>query len=393
MSFREITNCRACKGELEDIFDFGLHEIISLGDKEPLKSPLHLVKCKSCNLVQLLHTVNPDLLFRKYYYRSGVNQTMRNHLQSIVEDVLQRQKQLDRMDNVIDIGSNDGTLLRNYPTDLVRIGFEPSQLGQEPVTGATIFPRYFNAEDMHGRKAKIITACAVFYDLDDPGKFLDDVKQVLAPDGLFVIEMNYLLAMLDNNRVDNISAEHLCYYSIQTMHPLLDNHGLRIEEVQFHEINGGVFRLYIRHKEFAKVFIDYAVEYGIENIETYHKFVKRVLTNAKRLHNFVQKEARGLKVDVYGASTRGLTLMQLAELDQTNVRYAVERNPSKIGTKYNGIEVVSEDTMRASPPHYLLINIQSFMAEIVQREFELLKHGTKFILPFPEPRILSLETI
>src|SRR5579864_2209404 len=152
MSYTERKDCRACRGELELIHDFGEFEVVNFGDKEQLRSPLVLTKCKSCHLIQLKHNVNPDLLFRNYYYKSGVNQTMRNHLQSIVEDI-QNRIHLEKFDTVIDIGSNDGTLLRFYQKGLRKIGFEPSQIALDSGTASyTLFPEYFSAKAFFGNE-------------------------------------------------------------------------------------------------------------------------------------------------------------------------------------------------------------------------------------------------
>ena len=195
--------CRACDGALEDLIDFGEQYIINFGDKPSEKAPLVLTKCNSCHLVQLRHSVDPEFLFRHYYYKSGVNSTMRDHLRGIVEDVTKRVT-LGRADIVVDIGANDGTLLSFYGEQLSLVGFEPAMDAPDNPDIWQWRKDFFSAEAYKpiAHKAKVITAISMFYDLDNPNAFLQDIKKVLATDGLFVIQMNYLPAMLENNAVD-----------------------------------------------------------------------------------------------------------------------------------------------------------------------------------------------
>lgn len=398
--------CRACKGALEDILDFGEQYIINFGDKPSEKAPLVLTKCKSCNLVQLKHTVDPEYLFRTYYYKSGVNQTMRDHLRGIVEDVTKRVA-LEEGDVVVDIGSNDGTLLSYYPHNLKRVGFEPSAEGfrydfedtKKPLGAKSIVvPEFFNYDDwlrvpdLYPNQAKVISAISMFYDLNDPNAFLQDVKKVLAPDGLFVIQMNYLPAMLEHNAVDNIVHEHLCYYSLYTLDALLVKNGLEIVDYSFNDLNGGSFRVYVKHSNNPQ-HADFPEEgkLMLHTLAPYKAFRDRVAEIAYKLQTFIPIEKfNGRTTYIYGASTRGATLLQYAGLDEKAIPYAVERNPDKVGTMYLGkIPVISEAQMHQNPPYYLLVLPWHFRGEIIDREWMYITNGGAMIFPLPQFRVVK----
>ena len=415
--------CRACDGTLEDILDFGIQYIVNFGDKPSEKAPLVLTKCAACHLVQLRDTVDPEFLFRKYYYKSGVNATMRDHLRGIVEDVTKRVT-LKKDDIVIDIGSNDGTLLSFYPKIdfLYKIGFEPAKdLAKEAIrNGATtVIEGFFTASaylnlytfpSFEGvPKAKIITAISMFYDLDDPNAFLQDIKKVLAPDGLFVIQMNYLPAMLENNAVDNIVHEHLTYYSLTTLNKLLERNELEIVDVTLNDLNGGSFRVFVRHqlskatawgadspydRTVGQIYRDEA-NLGLDTLAPYKAFRDRVAEIVYRLQTFIPMEKfNGRTTYIYGASTRGATLLQYAGLDEKAIPYAVERNPDKVGTMYLGkFPTISEESARKHKVDYYLILPHYFLGEFVVREEGFLLRGGKFIIPLPQPRILEVKSL
>ena len=353
---------------------------------------------------------------------------MRNHLKGIVDDVMKRVA-LKEGDVVVDIGSNDGTLLSYYPKELMKVGFEPSNIKvATDIEGKMdwfIRQNFFSArsydaasEIIGEERAKVITAAAMFYDLEDPNAFLQDIKKVLAPDGLFVIQMNYLPAMLENNAVDNISHEHLCYYSLLTLNNLLDKNGLRIEDVSFNSINGGSFRVYVRHGSaeapgdsvLAVAMHEHAI-FG-DGKDPYKEFAARVKENARLLREFIVEETLGMhgggttwqkehgnhhapkRIYVLGTSTRGAVLMQLSGLDNKLIPFAVERDPAKHGKTYvGGIPIISEETARQSPPDYYLVLPYWFASEIIDREKDFLLNGGRLLLPLPIPYVISFDKV
>ena len=244
--------CRSCQSN-------NIKDVISLGDQylsefldEGLpkgKYPVNVVMCKNCTLIQLKETTPPDMLYTDNYgYYSGINNTIGIDLRDIVDSSM---KMVDLRENdvVVDIGSNDGTLLKNYPATLARIGFDPvTKFGEfyKDQNNLLFINDYFNKETLLqaykdqgiNRKPKIITAISCFYDLEDPNKFVQDIANILHPQGVFVIQQNYLATMLENLAFDNIVHEHIEYYSLKSLEHLLNRHFLKVVDVKVSVING-----------------------------------------------------------------------------------------------------------------------------------------------------------
>jgi SAM-dependent methyltransferase len=410
--------CRICgRGNLAPIFSLGnlcVSDFLGDGEEDKAcKAPLELVLCNvkdgGCGLLQLKHTVSHETMYRNYWYRSGVNKTMTDELIGIAQK-MQTLAKLKAKDRVIDIGANDGTLLRAYTAPgLNLIGYEPAKnLRQYNAAGATrIFEDFFDAKSWRdafgGAKAKVITAIAMFYDLEDPNAFVRDIKECLAEDGIFVVQQSYLPLMLTTNEIGNICHEHLEYYSLLSMDNLLRRHDMEIFDVELNDINGGSFRTYIRHrggKVRAPIGADiraagireYEKGLGLSDRKVYEDFAKRVEAIRAQTVGFVKQEvARGKKVHVYGASTKGNTLLQHFGLTHELIEAAAERNPDKWGKKTvgTGILIISEEAARAARPDYFLVLPWHFLAEFIEREQEFLARGGKFIVPMPEFRIVE----
>jgi len=407
-------SCRVCnKKELEPILSLGEQYIVNFlesSDQESIKVPLDLVLCNKkeggCGLLQLRHTVSGELLYRNFWYKSGVNQTMRDALRDITSkaEVLGNLKVGDL---VVDIGANDGTLLRSYQKKgLILVGFEPAtNLIKDTEKRTTkIINDFFNynsyIKEFPYRKAKIITSIAMFYDLENPNEFVEDIVKVLQEDGVWIIQMNYLTTMLENNAFDNIVHEHLEYYSLNSLQFLLEKHGLKVFDVELNNINGGSIRTYIKHKECKKYKIsekvkeipEYENKIGLDDNQPYHDFAKRIVNLKENTINFIKTEVnKGGKVYVYGASTRGNALLQYYELDNRLIAAAADRNPTKWGKKIVGsqIPIISEEQARKEKPDYFLVLPWYFIDEFKQREASYLQSGGKFIVPLPKLQIID----
>jgi len=408
--------CRVCdKKGLEPIISLGdqyLVNFLESTDEKILKAPLDLVLCNKkvggCGLIQLKHTVPGDLLYRKFWYKSGVNQSMKDALADITKNA-QKLNSLKQGDIVIDIGANDGTLLRSYSEkNLILVGFEPAfNLINEAKVGTTLIVNdFFNykafQKEFPNEKTKIITSIAMFYDLENPNEFVNDIVKTMDEDGIWIIQMNYLVSMLENNAFDNIVHEHLEYYSLSSLQHLLKKHDLEVFEVELNEINGGSIRTYIKHKDCKKYSIskkvaevlDYERKIGLDGGEPYHKFAERINELRKKTLQFITNEiARKKIVYVYGASTRGFTLLQYYGLDNKLIKAAAERNPEKWGKQIvgTGINIVSEEQARNEKPDYFLVLPWYFFDEFIEREKDFLKTGGKFIVPLPELKIVGVD--
>ena len=328
---------------------------------------------------------------------------MRDALANLVEKTC-KIASLRPNDLVVDIGCNDGTLLRSYRIkDVTLIGFEPAENLVEDARKGTnlIFNDFFRAttfrEKFGGKKAKIVTTVAMFYDLEDPNKFVGDVAKILAQDGVWVVQQNYLATMLEQNGFDNIGHEHLEYYSLDTMQKLLDKHNLEVFEVETNDVNGGSFRTFISHKGQHPIgssvtqIREYENRIALDEQSTYERFAKNIEKLRSQIRDYVLGEVKaGKTIYVYGASNRGNTILQYCGLDYSLIKKATDANPDKWGRKTAGtlIPIVSKEEARKDRPDYFLILPHHFLKEIINEEKKYLESGGKFIVPLPKFSII-----
>jgi hypothetical protein len=329
---------------------------------------------------------------------------MRNALEDIVVKSCEVAQPEDG-DIVMDIGCNDGTLLRSYKISGLRlVGFEPAKnLVEEARKGTEfVFNDFFGYElfrqKFPGSKAKLITSIAMFYDLDDPATFVADIVKCLDARGVWVIQQNYLSSMLEQNGFDNIGHEHLTYYSLGTMSRLLSSHDLEIFDVEKNDVNGGSFRTYVARKG------QFPVRGSVEKMKEFEKrlfsmrpsiystFAKNVRSIRSQLSEFITNQTKnGKTVYVYGASTRGNTILQYCKLDHHIIKKATDANTEKWGRKTPGTEIpiVSKEEARRDNPDFFLVLPHHFLREIALEENSYLESGGKLIVPLPEFRIMD----
>jgi hypothetical protein len=311
-------------------------------------------------------------------------------------------------DLVIDIGCNDGTLLDGYTaSNLKYLGFDPSDVARYALEkGYEVVHDFYSYEHLRhrhvDRKARIITSIAMFYDLEYPCAFVEEVSQALADDGVWVIELHYLPAMLDMNQFDAIVHEHLEYYSLAVIERLLGDAGLQVVRAEVNAINGGSVRLFVRRGglfaaegEDAELLQQLRVrefELALDAAEPYERFAAA----AERVREDLAAMCRGLveegkTIHVYGASTKGNTILQYVGIDHTLIPYAADRNPDKHGSETIGtkITIISEAHSRELRPDYYLALPWHFLDEFLDREREFLDRGGQFIVPMPEVRLVS----
>jgi NDP-4-keto-2,6-dideoxyhexose 3-C-methyltransferase len=401
---RTIETCRSCNmSDLVEVLSLGELCLSAFVDEgaEVQRAPLELVLCKSCSLVQLRHTVSAEDMYRNYWYRSGTNRSMTAELEGIARAA---RSYLGLGDVALDIGCNDGTLLRAYGAGVFTVGFEPATNLIAAASDGTdlVINDFFNADAwrraMLGR-AKVVTSIAMFYDLDDPNAFVHDVHEVLDDDGVWILQMADLKSMLDRTMWDNICHEHLEYYSLTSLSSLLEWHGFRVVDVERNSVNGGSIRAIIRKRGRnaqtrsirVRELLDEERVMGLDTFRPYEAFADRVRDETLSLVDFVKsKVAEGKKIYVYGASTKGNTLLQYAGLDSSLITAAAERNPDKWGKRTAGtnIPIVSEKEARDAKPDYMLVLPWHFLDEFVEREAEYLSGGGAFIVPLPTFRVV-----
>ncbi len=412
------TTCRVCgSSDLTPLFSLGNHWVSNFVARKDVltgpRCPLELILCRNCSLVQLRHTAPQELLYRgHYHYRSGVTETMRAALRNLVE-VASHRCLVNKGDTVLDIGSNDATLLREWPDTVVRVGVEPaSNMRQYYDDSLYLCSDFWGAEGVaedfiqcHGQ-AKIITAAGMLYDLEKPGDFVRDVARVLHPEGVFIAQLMCLRQMLEAGDVGNLVHEHLEYYSLKSLEYLFGQHGLEIYDLETNDVNGGSYRLYVRHKITGPKYgqqvygsVDYAFlhesQMRLGDPATYAAFYGQLFSDRNKIRNFVESIRRnGKRPWIYGASTKGNTLLQWWGLPEDAIQYAAERSPEKIGkyTVGTGIEIRSEQAFREANPEYAILLPYTFEKEIVEREKVWLNRGGRFIVPLPRPHVISCSS-
>ncbi len=411
--------CRLCGStSLTEVFDLKPQMLASAFEsthnKERLpyrKVPLQLVRCNpeqdenACGLVQLKHTFPSEIMYSDYWYSSGINQTMRDALADITTKVFNYVEILNG-DIAVDIGCNDGTLLKSYKNkNLKLVGFDPAKNFNIEDEKFTRINEYFNKESfiavMQTRKAKIITSIAMFYDLEDPINFTKDIYDILSNDGIWVLQMADLPNMLKNNMFDNICHEHTTYYSIASIDYLLKKCNMKLIDIEMNTINGSSYRFYIRKKDGPCATIEAnnrlmtarinEFNMALDTSDPYIKFKENIERNKHDLLFFINQEInKGKKIFIYGASTKGNVLLQYCEINESLIQYAADRNPRKWGTRTLGsnIKIISEEEARSMNPDYFLVLPYHFLDEMVLREKEFIERGGKFIVPIPTIKII-----
>ena len=379
------------------------------------KISTQLVRCdptkdeNACGLLQMLTSVPPSILYSAYWYRSGTNQTMRNHLKGIAEEAAI----LINKDNarVLDIGCNDGTLLNCYPEGFVKYGIDPSDVAGEIEGNIKVIRDMFPSEELNKEigegRFDIITSIAMFYDLEDPVEFVRNIKKCLVEEGIWILEMSYMPTMLRMNSYDTICHEHLEYYSLAVLASILKRADMKIIRAELNDINGGSIRCYATHSSnFKFKNVDHLK--ALENLrkeefdlkldtdKPYRDFQERINVHREKLSSMLRKlKSEGKRIHIYGASTKGNTILQWCGLNKFMIDYAAERNPDKYGARTIGtdIPIISESESRAMKPDYYLVLPWHFRKEFLERERSILESGTKMIFPLPEISVIDEKNV
>lgn len=369
-----------------------------------------LVRCdpkknkNACGLLQMSISIPPKLLYSQYFYKSGINSSMKEHLKRItieIKNIFKKKKKV----YVLDIGCNDGTLLNFYPKTYIKFGIDPSDSLSNGNKNFNFIKDFFPSirleKFLKQRKLDVITSIAMFYDLEDPSSFVKNIYKLLETKGIWIFEMSYMPDMLRLNSYDTICHEHLEYYSFSVIEKILAKNKMKIAKVRLNNSNGGSIRCYAV-KECNFVFGTLKDRKEIENLrkketneglhqdKIYKDFQKKVILHRKELRNLmVRLKKQGKKIHIYGASTKGNTILQWCRINHKLVDFAAERNPQKHGLKTLGtnIPIISEEKSRSMKPDYYLALPWHFRNEFIKREQSFLKKGGRFIFPLPKIEI------
>ncbi len=339
---------------------------------------------------------------KNYGYKSGINKTMSNHLQNLAINISKRFN-LKKNDYVLDIASNDGTLLNSYNENIKKVGIDP--LVKKYIKNYKSIDykisKFFDAGSIKKLKIpkfKIITALAVLYDLPDPNKFVNDIKKILDVNGILIIEVADLYLTLKNNVFDTFCHEHLEYYSYKSLNKLFSSNGLKIFDHEYLQTNGGSSRFYIAHKNSQieiKKKINKVIKlenkfkiYKFSKLKHFYNSIKKLKYEFNRLIFGLKKSRK--KIHGYGASTKGNILIQYYNLNNKQIDFIAEKNKQKYNcfTPGSKIQIISEKKSRNLRPDYYVVLPWHFEKEIIKREKKIRGKGTRFIFPLPKIKIV-----
>ena len=408
----KIKSCRSCKSKkLDYLFSLGKQFYTGIFPrKKNLTVPsgkLELIKCKSCHLVQLSENFNLKKMYgTNYGYRTGLNLSMVNHIKKKIH-IIKNKIKLNKNDLIIDIGSNDGTLLKCFDHNKFNlVGIDPtiSKFSKYYPKQIKKIANFFSKKNLtrviKKRKAKLITSIAMFYDLPNPTAFAKEIYSLLDDNGIWHLEQSYSGHMLSNLSYDTICHEHLEYYSIKSIKYIFDKANLKIIDINFNKINGGSFAITVAKKNSSILsnkkrilgLINKEKLKKINSTQTYKIFYKKILNEKLRLINLLKKLNKNKKIVIgYGASTKGNVILQFCNINSKLIKYVCEVNKDKNNCHTPGtkIKIINETLAKKIKPDYYFVLPWHFKKFIIKKEKKLIKNGTKFIFPLPKLQIIG----
>lgn len=403
-------SCRSCgSSDLERILDLGVTPLanklitpLELGETEA-SYPLQLYFCNQCGLCQISETIPPEELFSNYVYFTSYSETMLNHCQRLVDAVCSR-RSLSRESLVVDIASNDGYLLQYYQEKEIEVlGVEPAaNIAHVAIQNGIPTIIDFFGEDLakkmvqEGKKADVIHALNVFAHATDLNDFTAGLRQLIKPGGAIIIEVPYVLDLIENNEFDTIYHEHLCYFSVTSANTLIKRNGMYVTDVERTPIHGGSLRLWIGLQPEMKSgslekYISMEQELGMVDLSFYKIFEHKVKSQKRELVNLISSlKQQGKSIVAYGASAKGSTLLNYYQLSRQQIDYVVDISPRKQGLYTPGLQlpIYSPNKIIDDLPDYVLLLTWNIKDEILSQQSEYREKGGKFIIPIPEVTVV-----
>lgn len=406
-NYTELSKCRICgNSQLVEVLDLGVQALTGVFPKivdAPLThGPLKLLKCDGdnvCGLLQLGHSYDLEEMYGENYgYRSGLNKSMVNHLKSKVS-MIKSYGVINDDDIILDIGSNDGTTLGLYDLPNARlVGIDPtaSKFSRYYAENVKVVSDFFSADNFKtvfpNEKAQVVTSFSMFYDMEDPTGFMQQISDILSPTGVWVCEQSYMPLMLETNSYDTACHEHLEYYALQQVIWMAERTGLEVVDAELNDVNGGSFSFVAQRKggslspsEELKRLIAAEEALNLDDLSVYRNFADKVAEHREKLLAFLNKaKADGKRVAALGASTKGNVLLQYCGITTDLVEAIGEVNPDKFGSFAPGtnIPIVNEEDLLATNPDYLLVLPWHFRAF-----FEQQPRYSKLNLIYPLPEL------
>lgn len=412
-TYKIISLCRSCKGSnLIPYLDLGITPLANglikpenISKNEP-KFPLVVCYCKDCSLSQLSVVVDPEILFRDYFYMSSISNTFKTHCNTISSDLIDTIK-LDQNDLVVDIASNDGCLLQEFKKRQIKtLGVEPAVNLAKLANSSGIETLNHFWDDETAKKiakeyggAKVITAFNVFAHVDDVHGFVQNIKLALKDDGVFVIEVPYLIDFLEKHEFDTVYHEHLSYFLLKPLQHILEQNGMKIIKVKKYSIHGGTIEVRaVKNNDYAKNIVSNVDDFiiveknlGFYDVAQYLNFANEVKNMKKNLNELISDlRQKGKKIAGFAASAKGNTLLNYCSIDANSIQYIVDETPTKQGllTPGSHIPIVPMSGLENNPPDYLLILAWNFIEEIMTKTKQFKEKGGKYIIPIPKIQIV-----
>ena len=400
--------CRSCNSErLSSILDLGdqpwCNNFLTKDQigKESIY-PLNLMHCNDCGLLQLSHTVPKETMFADHSYLSGVTKTLRDHFYDVaIENV--KQFKINDNDLVVDIGGNDGTQLLQYKkagiNNLLNVECAKRVSDVSRKNGIKTITQYFNkqcVEKYIGKKSvKLYNASGVFFHLEELKSVIEGIKFSLRDDGVLIVQFMYAGTMIEKLNFDTIYHEHLLYYTISSLENLLSRYNLTIFDAYYSEIHSGSIIAKITHTDgtlniktsrFLELW-EKDKKYTLQEFKNFSEIIENQKDDLREFLTNLKKD--GKTIYAYGAPAKGNTLLNYFNIDSTLIDKAVEINEMKIGNYLPGSHIPITREMDDDLPDYYLLLSHNFEEEIIKRNKKIIENGVKFIVPFPQIRIVE----
>ena len=390
-------NCRVCDSkDMEEVLDFGFSPLAnnllnSLDDKEELFL-LKLMKCEFCHNCQLSEIVKPEKMFVNYLYVTSTAKSTRQHFEQAAQKYI-NMFDLNKKSFIIDVGSNDGTALIPFRQANIKVlGVDPAQNVCEIANknGIQTLNGFFD-DDMTTRilskneKADLITASNVFAHSDTLKNITKNVFKLLKQNGVFIVEVQYLLNTLKDMTFDNIYHEHVNYWSLTSLDYFFKLLGLKIFKSETLNTHGGSLRVYVdnnvREIDSSVIsMLDVEKQNGLTNFDAYKKFADGVKNRRTNVISNIRKLSQITNLVGYGAPAKATTLLNYYEITKDYIKFVIEDNELKHNKFIPKVKIpIYDKSMLNEENKIIIVFAWNYYEEIVKHNQDLVSKGIKFI--------------